>query len=66
MVELSEVRAEVQKSAGEFSHGIDLFIANFNVCVQFLDMDDMEIFPDLVDFKKMQYVQLISPLLFAY
>ena len=47
---LSEISAEVQKFAEEFSHGLDLFIANSNFCVQFLDMDDMEIFSDLVDF----------------
>ena len=56
----------MQKYAREFSHGLDLFIANFNFCVQYLDLDDMGIFPDLVDFKKMQFAQLISPLIFAY
>ena len=66
MAKLLEVLEEVQKSAGEFSHGLDLFIVNINFCVQYLDLDDMEIFPDLVYFKKMQFAQLISPLLFAY
>ena len=50
MAKLPEVSAVVQKSAEEFSHGLDLSIVNFDLCIQFLDMDDMESFPDLVDF----------------